>query len=115
MAELLKQYEWSHLDLVRGADALSAQASGTIAEQAKRVRRAFEDQYANPGSPDKRQIINLPHINNETRSALQKKGLTDSERQVLMDRAIEMNALELARIRHDQAAKKQAKLDNDDN
>jgi hypothetical protein len=32
-----------------------------------------------------------------------------------MDKAIEINAHELARIRHDHAAKKQAKLVNDDN
>jgi len=32
LAELLRQFEWSHLDLVSGADPQAAQASGTIAE-----------------------------------------------------------------------------------
>ena len=92
MTELLKQYEWSHLDLVRGADAVSAQASGTIAEQAKKVHRAFEQKYANPGSPGRRQIINLPYIDDEMRKALQSKGLSPEERETLMNEAIEINA-----------------------
>ena len=89
MAELLRQYEWSHLDLVRGADALSAQASGTIAEQAKRVRRAFEQKYASPG---RGQVMNLPYIDDDMRKRLQRKGLGPEEREALMNQAIEINA-----------------------